>query len=73
MIEVYKEIAGENEKLIRKSQLLELEEIAAMIAAKEYLVDLGFLFNQNVDNLVRVLTTPTSADLTLQERISEIS
>lgn len=40
---------------------------------KEYGVDLGFLLNQNVDNLVRVLTTPTSADLTLEGRIKEIS
>lgn len=60
MIEVYKEIAGESEKIIRKTQLNELEDLAAVIAAKEYQLDLGFQLNQNVDNLVRVLTSPTS-------------
>lgn len=59
--------------MIRKTQLVELEDLAGIIAAKEYAVDLGFLLNQNVDNLVRVLTTPTSNDLTFKQRIDEIS
>lgn len=44
-----------------------------IIGLKEYAVDLGFLYNQNIDNFVRVLTTPTSNDLTLGERVKEIT
>lgn len=73
MIEIYKEIAAENEKIIRKAQLAELEDLASILAAKEYLLDLGLQSNMNVDNIGRILTTPTSADLTLKQRIEEIS
>lgn len=34
MIEVYKEIAGDNEKLLRKAQITELEDLAGLIAIK---------------------------------------
>lgn len=34
MIEVYKEIAADNEKLLRKTQLAELEDLAGVIAIK---------------------------------------
>lgn len=54
-------------------QLAELEELANILAIREYGGDLGFLLNQNVDNLVRLLTTPTSGDLTLQQRVEEIA
>lgn len=72
MIETYKEIAVESEKIIRKTQLAELEDLAHILAAKEYSVDLGAALNQNVDNLVRLLTTSTN-DLSLKERVNEIS
>jgi len=65
MIEVYKEIALENEKLIRKTQLSELEDLASIIAAREYGADLTATLNQSVDSLVKILTNP-SRELTIQ-------
>lgn len=53
-------------------QVAELEDLAAILALKEYGVDIGSPSNQTIDNLVKVLTTPTNADLTLQQRVSEI-
>jgi hypothetical protein len=34
MIDTYKDIAADNEKLIRKAQLTELEDLAGLIAIK---------------------------------------
>lgn len=34
MIEIYKDIAADSEKLIRKAQLVELEDLASLIAIK---------------------------------------
>lgn len=72
MIEVYKEIANENIKTMRKAQLLELENLASIIAAREYGADLGSSFNQSVDSLVKILINP-SRELTIQQRVAQIS
>lgn len=72
MIEIYKEIAAENEKIIRKTQLAELEDLAEIIAAREYGVDLPPKFNQSVDSLVKTLTT-SSRELTIKERVNQLA
>jgi hypothetical protein len=61
-------VAVESEKTIRKVQLTELEDLAAIIAIKEFGADLGPSNNAHVDNLVKVLTAPTSHELSLQQR-----
>ena len=69
MIEIYKDIAGESEKVIRKTQLAELEDLAGIIATREFGADLGNVFNQTVDNLVKILITSTSNDLNIKQRV----
>lgn len=69
MIEIYKEIAGESEKIIRKIQLAELEDLAGVLAAREHGADLGAQINSNLDSLVKILLNPTSNDLSLQQRV----
>ena len=41
LIEVYKGVLKDNEKAIRKSQLCELENLAGLIAAREYGADVN--------------------------------
>lgn len=72
MISVYKEIAAENIKIIRKAQLSELEDLASIIAVREYGADLTANFNQSVDSLVKILTS-TSRELTIQQRVAQIT
>lgn len=63
----------DNQKAIRKSQLVELEDLAALIASREYGADVGEKSNATIDNLVKVLTSSSAANMTLKNRVSQIS
>ena len=70
---MYKVIVKENEDAYRKTQLTELEDLAALIASREYGADIGEKQNSAVDNLVKILPLQSLGNLTLKERVTQIS
>jgi hypothetical protein len=50
-------------------QQLELEDLAAVLAAKEFGADLGNSVNQSINTLVKILTCSSSSELSLQQRV----
>lgn len=70
---MYKGIVKENEEAYRKTQLTELEDLAALIASREYGADVGEKSNASVDSLVKILTAQSLANMTLKERVTQIS
>lgn len=52
--------------------MVELEDLAVLLASREFGADIGETQNAVVDNLIKLLITQPVSNLSLKERVSEI-